>query len=151
MKAPSIAELLNARVVSGGVGNTEAAEGSTFSLTHGALTNVDRSVIDVAFEVQAYDTSPMGIKMMARAKGNVSGYRQDILLYDWSGTDWVVINSSNLTPAFTNSLGTATGALPRFVHPGTKTVRGRLRYTPVAANTQKLVLEIDQVQFQITR
>jgi len=143
--------VVNGRILNGGLGSTESEDGSSFVVATGPDSTTDRSPIELNFESEAYDENPMGIKLLVASSSNGEGHSQQLSLYDWVANSWVLMDTRAMSLSPQTASVTASGSLARFVLPGTKTVRARLKYYQVQVNVPKLVVSIDQVQFQITR
>lgn len=151
-QAASSFVVVKGQVGSGGLGDTEQNGGGTLNVSIGTNGNADRSPIEVVFETEAYDESPLKLKLESRTKSNIYGYRQKIALYDWDLGDWETIDSSLVTPTMNDINVAGAGQPSRFVQPGSKAIKMRLRYESTAGAARgSLLISIDQIQFQITR
>lgn len=144
--------VVKGQVMSGGLGDTEQNGGGSLDIGIGPNGNLDRSPVEVVFETAAYDESPLKLKVEARTRSNIYGYQQRLALYNWSLNQWETIDSRLISPVINDVVVSGTGSISRFVQPGTKIMKLRLRYeatTGVARGS--LLVSVDQIQFQITR
>ncbi|QYK52281.1 MAG: choice-of-anchor B family protein [Fimbriimonadaceae bacterium] len=143
--------VVKGQIVSGGLGDTELSGGGSLRISAGANAN-DRSPVEVEFECSAYDESPLKLKIGSRSSSSIYGFKQVISLYDWTTNSWEPIDTQGITPAMNDTIVAVNGPVSRFVQPGTKTIKLRMRYEVTAGLARGLlVVSLDQLQFQITR
>lgn len=77
--------------------------------------------------------NPSALRFVVEGFSELSGVRQTIQLFDWIQGTYVTVDSRFASRSDSTVTVAATGALARFVQPGTRTVAARIGWEPVAA------------------
>jgi hypothetical protein len=124
--APGSANVLRGQLVSGGVQQAKVSD-DTYMVVRNERTDPGDWAVMVRFTAQAPTFVPTSITFSLEARVNKTGLVQAIDLFDWTSGGFVQVNQRTATLA-DQVVSIPLAAPGRFVQPGTRTMRARIKY-----------------------
>lgn len=93
------------------------------------------SNIDVLLTTTCPTATPSALQVVIESRIQITGVKQRIRLWDYSANAWVQIDDRFISTSDTTVTVSAPGPLSRFVQSGTRTMRMKIGFNEVAAET----------------
>jgi choice-of-anchor B domain-containing protein len=150
-KAPTDFEVMYGTLMSGGLADLSAADGNVVQIGPGPAYMPDGSLSAVESWVTSYDSHPDSIKVSVVSRGVNSAMLQSLEVYDWAHSTWVRLKFTTVNKTFGEVVGTISSNTSDFVQPMTNIVKARTRWQPYSRTGARMVVQIDQIKFELKR
>lgn len=149
---PDLLNLQLGQVVSGGLPEVLLTEDLSFVARPFFVVNASQHPVTVIVEGTCPTQTPSSIAVVTEARTSHPGIGQLVSLWDWTAGTYRQMDSRLLTTVDVNNVILASGDLSRFVQPGTRRLRAKLGYRPLAPiASRNWVVSIDQAGWRVMR
>jgi choice-of-anchor B domain-containing protein len=149
---PSAHSLFPGRLLGGTVDDLEFSDDQKMNLESDYTGSRGNSPIQLVLEGTSLSDSPLKLRFKVESSTALAGVVEKVELYDFVADAYVEIGSREIGSADSGAEFAAAGNVSRFLQPGTKKLKVRLKYDTTSPNVPRTwTVSVDQAIFRATR
>jgi subtilisin family serine protease len=136
--------------ISGGLANMITSDDTRMVARNGLIAASSESPITIQIDGVSPVATASDLKLKLEAQTSTTSLKQTLDMWDWQASTWVTLDQRTATTS--DQTVTVTTTSPnRFIQPGTRVLRARVRYKVFAPLLSSIWQgRIDQIQWQVT-